>query len=503
MKWKTYRVPTWAAKFFRLKEPTKQAAVVSRRRAHAAAASNTLTYSWNTTEYTPDQIVYQDLRTLRARSRTEYRDNDYARRFINLLADNVAGPSGFDLRAQILNSRNQVDERANADIERNWAKWGMRGNCDVTGCLSWVDMQRLVVKGWGLDGEAVIRKHNSGPFGFQLELIETQRLDERLNEKAPNGNQIKMGIEVNEFGRPMAYWLRGKIQNDALISYSYYHGKDYARIPADQIYHVFAPDLPAQSRGLPRMAVAMLRMNMLGGYEEAAITNARAGASNVMYLTTPDGGDTMPADAEDDLGNKYEDIVPGTVTALPPGYEPVPYDPQYPSGEYGDFVKATLRGVAAGLGVDYSALSGDLEGVNYSSIRAGVLETRETWKALQRFFIDAFVRPVYLDWLHDGLLAQAIVGGNGSPLPMLNRMKYEQVQFAGRRWAWVDPLKDGQAAELMYRLRAKSITEIIMDSGRDPEEVWQQIARENERLDQLGISPEQALEEIVEVVDDE
>jgi len=47
-------------------------------------------------------------------------------------------------------------------------------------------------------------------------------------------------------------------------------------------------------------------------------------------------------------------------------------DSDYPHQMYSAFVKAHLQGIASGLGISYHALANDLEGVNYSSIRAGV-----------------------------------------------------------------------------------------------------------------------------------
>jgi len=41
----------------------------------------------------------------------------------------------------------------------------------------------------------------------------------------------------------------------------------------------------------------------------------------------------------------------------------------------------------------------DLEGVNYSSIRAGVLEDREIFKGLQDWFIRSLVMPVFDEWV--------------------------------------------------------------------------------------------------------
>ena len=112
---------------------------------------------------------------------------------------------------------------------------------------------------------------------------------------------------------------------------------------------------------------------------------------------------------------------------------------KYPNGQFGVFVKACLRSVASGLGVSYNSLSGDLEGVNYSSIRAGLLEEREELKGVQRFVIEHVVDPIFREGLSYALLSE------GLDLPAAKLDKFEMVEWKPRRWQWVDPLKDTQA----------------------------------------------------------
>lgn len=50
---------------------------------------------------------------------------------------------------------------------------------------------------------------------------------------------------------------------------------------------------------------------------------------------------------------------------------------------YEAFIKQQLRAISVGLGITYEQLTGDLSGVNYSSIRVGLLEFRRRCTALQ------------------------------------------------------------------------------------------------------------------------
>jgi lambda family phage portal protein len=162
-------------------------------------------------------------------------------------------------------------------------------------------------------------------------------------------------------------------------------------------------------------------------------------------------------------------------------------DSDYPHQMYAAFVKSQLQGIASGLGISYHALASDLEGVNYSSIRAGVLEDREVFKGLQNWFIRCFVRPVYEEWL---LFARAKDVIKIGPTPLKGPPQaYYAAHYQPRRWAWVDPQKDGAANKLAIDERLKSRSQIMREQGDDPESVWREIQRDEQMMLKLGIQP--------------
>jgi len=180
---------------------------------------------------------------------------------------------------------------------------------------------------------------------------------------------------------------------------------------------------------------------------------------------------------------------------LPDGMGFTPFDPDYPHQQFGAFVKTCLRGVASGLGVSYNSLSNDLEGVNYSSIRAGVLEDREAWKATQEWMSERFLRRVYLNWLPQALGLGVILGQGGSPLPLSRLDKFSRHTWRPRRWDWVDPLKDTNANVIAVNNGLKSRQQIIRESGGDPEQVWSELEAEAERLSAILRTKEMAQED--------
>ena len=181
---------------------------------------------------------------------------------------------------------------------------------------------------------------------------------------------------------------------------------------------------------------------------------------------------------EDALGNTITTAEPGTFEELPVGTDFRAFDPQHPNGQFGVFVKSCLRSVASGLGVSYNTLANDLEGVNYSSIRAGLLEEREEWKGVQRFVIEHVVEPIFREWLSYALLSDAL------DLPAAKLEKFESVEWKPRRWQWVDTLKDTRANVING---FKSRQGIISEAGGDIEDVLDKIAADNQLAESKGV----------------
>jgi len=461
-------------------------------RNYAAAVPNRLNTGWGGVPTPPDWHLWQALQSLRTRSREQYRNNDYARRFIAMCKSNIVGPQGVVMQSKVADFDGQPDKLAQDAIESTWKAWSRV--CDAAGRLTLVEMCRLIIATVAVDGECLVRRISSGAYGFQLKLIDPELLDIRFNETRPHGVRIHMGVEMDAHGKHLAYWLLDE-PHDVYRS-SYYTTGTHTRVPADEMLHLFLPEMIDQTRGVPWMASALVRMKNLHGYEEAAVIAARIGASKMGFFTAAEGEGAPPlADGEDLNGEFIQDAEPGAFEVLPEGYDFKQFNPDYPHQQFGDFIKATLRGIASGLGVAYNGLSNDLEGVNYSSIRAGVLEEREQWKSLQNWLIDSFMRPVFEGWLDAqlalGTLKVPSQQGIMKPLPAQRFDKFRQVSFQPRRWQWVDPQKDMNANARGIELMLKSRSEIIRDMGRDPDEVWAEIARENDALSKLGISQEQ------------
>jgi len=449
-------------------------------RMFAAAVQDRLTSSWIGSNATADVNIRAGLNVMRARSRELVANNDYARRFISLLKTNVIGPDGIKLQSQaLLEDGKSLDDDANNKIEKAWKDWGRVGVCSVDGRMSWIDCQKMFVSSLATDGEVLIRKYKNprvNEFGFAIQFIEADHLDVNLNQDLKNGNRIRLGIETDSFGRPVAYWLRMSHPGESMGSTRL---SNYQRVPAEEIIHAFILDRPTQYRGVPWMVSAMRRLNHLGSYEEAELIAARIGASKMGFFESGDG-DGYEGDDTDDDGSVIMEAEPGTFEQLPEGVKFSSWEPDHPTTAFPNFVKACLRGVASGLNVSYVGLANDLEGVSYSSIRQGELADRDAWKVLQVWAIEHLLGQIFPEWFNSAELNGMIKLGSMS---QEKRERYLRPSWRPRGFAWVDPLKEVRANFVAVQNGFKSIQDIVGEQGGDIEDVFKQKKREKDLAD--------------------
>lgn len=461
-----------------------------------AAKQSNITRSFGGSWGTADSEIRFDLRLIRARSRQLAENDKYMQGYINASLNNVLGPNGFNFQMKIRrsvafgdNNHGELDTQANDIIESAYAIACNRKNYLVSRNSTKRMADRVKLRGLIVDGEIFVRTHT--PFdndsGIARQLIDPEVCDIDYNvPQMTNGNQVRMGVEIDEYHAPVAYWFLTRTPND----YQYpIPGTPYYRyrVEAKYINHIFIQTRPGQTRGVPWIMQAMLNLRMLGMFEYAALINAKIGASrNLFYTKTfPQGwtyADGNPYGSEDN-GSIPDQLDEGEALELPVGVEPKMLDTRYPDSEIGPFSKCMLRGIAAGLGTSYMTLSNDLSEANFSSLRAGLSEERSQWAALQQFFIESDCQPDFESWLAWALAIQKV------KLPPGKFDKFNKPEFTGRRWPSVNPLQDAMADVLQINNLLMSRSEVIRMRGRDPQEVYNEIEQDNKEAAEKGLHP--------------
>lgn len=436
-----------------------------------------LSSSWGKTPMSADSVIQKHQCMQVALSRQQAQENDYAKAFLRMCRQNIVGPAGVTMQAGVTKENGKLDKPVNDALEAGWSAWGARENCDVTGKRSWRGIVLACVNTAAKDGEFMVRMvwgKDAGPWGFALQTLDPQRCPVNWNQPrvGDGGNFIRFGIEFNRYGRPVAYYFTATTEDSEATFF--YGGTPHIRIPAAEIIHGFREDMEGQKRGLPWMNTSLFRMRHLHGMEDAAVMNARVGAAKMGFIQWKEGfGPQMEdGDAVPEISAEA-----GVFETLPEGAEMVKWDPQYPASEFAPFTKYMLRGIAAGMGVPYNELAADLEGVNFSSIRQGTLDSREHWKDCQEWLIEQLVLPVFGAWLEYSLLANRL-GMKGRTLQAAKVDKYRAVTWQARRWEWIDPRADTDAAVNKKNNFLTSAGRIIREQGMDPQTVWAESARD-------------------------
>jgi lambda family phage portal protein len=467
--------------------PARRAPTRLVSRGYNAADTSNLTASFQA-DYLPLNLeLERTLRLMVGRSRALAKNNDYVKKFLRMVQNHIVGPQGFALSVPCLSNSGAIDELDRAVVEKAYARWAKRGVCDVTKRLSFVQLCRLAILHVARDGECFVRRvkdRSRNAYGYALQIIDPLLVDYTYRADLANGNRVRMGVEFDAWGAEVAYHLITDTE-------SLWGGGVRQRIDASEVWHFFLQEEAGQVRGVPWIHSAMRRLNDLGGYEEAAVIAARVGASNMGFFVPPaDSGGNAGALADQVINGKdaagndtvelVRDATPGTFEELPAGYDFKNFNPDYPHQNFDAFVKAMLRGVASGTGADYNTLANDLEGVNFSSIRSGKLETQDGWMCLQNDFKEWFLEPLAPEWLDMAFLSNQL-----SPLPVSKFEKYNCFQWQGRRWPWVDPLKDMEARKLEIEQMLTAPSDVMRELGRDPETVWARYEKDMERMDKI------------------
>lgn len=436
---------------------------------YKGAESSRLAFEWATTPIRPDKEIEGDAVKLRARARDLSKNNAIIRQYLTLLSQNVIG-EGIKLQAKIYDNSGQLNRTFNTRIETAWSDWSeaptIEGNIHLT------QLTQLILKTVATDGEIFVRKLMGGynRHGFALQTIDADLLDITYSEPA-NGvkNEIRLGIEVDSHGKPIAYHFYN--------CYADQPNRKRYRVPADEVIHLYDPERANQIRGVSWFNSIMVPIKILDGYIEAELVAARTGASKMGFFKYDDAGAY-----EGSTQTIQMEASPGTFSTLPPGMSFQGWTPEHPSAAFPFFVKSVQRVIASGLRVSYNALANDLENVNYSSIRSGLLIERDNWRILQSWFINRFMAPVYKSWLSSALLAGSL------SLDSRDFRKFLSVKFVPRGWQWVDPLKDVKASIEAISAGLDTRTRILAEKGTDFEDIVEEAKAEAEMMKQYGIT---------------
>ncbi|MFH0997686.1 MAG: phage portal protein [Pseudomonadota bacterium] len=298
--------------------------------------------NWGTSTAGPNSTLFSSLGNLRARSRELSRNDPQIDGAMDCLVSNIVG-MGISPRWQLSNSK------LKKALQQLWADWTQEADKD--GLLDFYGLQALIARSIIESGEVFVRfyprRSGSGlTVPLQLQVLEADHLDETYNTIAPNGNEIRMGIEFDKTGQRTAYWMFREHPGECFMTVA--NQFDRVRIPASEILHTFKPLRPGQQRGRPWLASLILTMHELNQFNDAELVRKKTAAMFGGFITSSSEEGNMPPlfgneGETDETGSPVIQMEPGTFPALPAGYNVTFSEPADVGGNYESFVKHQER----------------------------------------------------------------------------------------------------------------------------------------------------------------
>lgn len=413
-----------------------------------------------------------DAATLRARARALVQNVPYVARGLGSLVANTVG-TGFIPRSL------SADESEAIDLL--WEEWGAVADAD--GRTNIYGLMVLAYRTMEQDGEALIRLRarrveDGYPVPLQLQLLEIDWLDSSKNGTS-GPNTIINGIEYDPLGKKVSYWLFDQHPGESVTTRAGRAGS--YPVPADRIVHLFNPERPGQGRGFTRLAPVIARVRDLQLYEDAELQRknletrlsvvARGDASQLNFTPV----DSTPASDPRKTG-ELGTLGSGNIVQLPSDVTDLTVVAPTAAGGYVDYVRYQLRLIAAGMGITYEMLTGDVSGVNFSSARVALLEFRRNAEQMQWItLVPNLATPIWRAFIDAGVLAGKI------------RRRNYGVDWSAPRWEYVDPEKEVQADLSEIAGGLASWSEKLRMRGYKPDLVFRERKKDVDRLRSDGI----------------
>jgi lambda family phage portal protein len=442
------------------------------RRHFEAAQPGRRTKEWRRTATDANSAAGPALATLRNHARELVRNNPWAKRGKQIIANNAVGwgivPKPIDIGVRITKDANAL-----------WSEWAGSTQCDYDGQHDMYGLQRLAAATIAESGEVLVRRYYQPSakrkrlaIPIKLQVLEPDHLDtSKHGYRLANGNRLIYGVEFDSEGERVAYWLyREHPGASGVFGLSQIFGTS-VRVPAEDVLHVYYKDRATQVRGYTWFAAAIVKLKDFDEYEDATLIRQKIAACFAAFVTDTSGNGTgIGAATSDPLVERLE---PGMIHKLPIGKSIEFASPPAPGESKYDV--RVLRAISAGLGIPYEDLTGDYSNMPFSAARMGRIAFRANVHDWQyNMLIPMLCGPIW-QWAMQAAFVAGEIGG-----------------IPGATWtppapAAIDPDKEARANILRVRGGQATLDEIVREQGYDPDVFWVEYAVGMQRLDSLGL----------------
>ena len=403
------------------------------------------------------------LQTLRNRSREMVRNNGWAKRAIDSIVGNVVGEG---IRPAPVGTKNQIKR-----IKSLWKSWAESTACDWYGKNTFYGLQDLAMRSIAEGGDIIIVKRRiqptkENPFPIKIQLLEGDQLDHyRDFSQYDNGSYCRLGVQFDKEGVLEGYWIYDVHPTDGT---GFFKQVSSRFISKDDCIHVYELLRIGQVRGIPMGISSFIKINDFSDYEDAQLLRQKIAACFTAFVS----GDDTP-------DNKItEKIEPGLIQYLKAG-ETITFGNPPPAENYSEYAKKILQGIAAAYSITYEMLTMDYSNVNFSSGRMAKIDVSKGFRKLQyNMLVPQLCVPVW-DWFMDACILSGLT---------VTRISCSCTDWTAPRVMQLDPTKETSARILQIQAGLTTLSECLREDGKDPDDVFDELASDKEKLAVLGIT---------------
>ncbi|MCY1288690.1 phage portal protein, lambda family [compost metagenome] len=455
------------------------------RASYEGAGQGRRSQSWDAPEAALNAVAIPALPTLRKRSRAAVRNDPYAFSAISRRVSSLIG-TGITPRSRI------ADKALRERLNQLWEDWTDESDADDR--TDFYGQQALIARMVEESGECFVRlryrrREDGLAVPLQLQVLAPEFVPLDRNFTTRRGNIVRAGIEFDQVGKRVAYWMYKSHPGDPRAAGANYNQLN--RVPADQVLHIFEPLEGGQLRGVPRLAPVLLRLKALDNYDDAVLFRQEVSNLFAGFITRPRGDGPPELDPitglpvqKDTDGVPMVGLEPGTMQELMDGEEVTFSDPPDAGNTYVDFMRQQLQAVAAGVDLPYELLTGDMGDISDRVLRVLLNEFRRRIEQLQfSVYVYQLCRPVRAAWLDAAWLSGVL----DLPDFPARRREYLRTRWVPQGWAYLHPVQDVQGKLLEIKGGLASRSEHVLRTGYDAQQIDEENAEDNTRAQELGL----------------
>lgn len=492
---------------------------------HAANHRKGSMAGWNPIASSPAADINSNLFDLYSRSRDLAMGNAISTSGLHTSRTNVIG-SGLKARPRVDRDLLGLDKDTAAAWEKKAAKefslWADSPSCDLHNCNNFYDLQDINYLGYMTNGDsfALLKYRGASPgnpYHLKIQLLEADRITNpdssyytgsTLNviaKNPANGNRIISGVEIDQDGAIVAYW----ISNRYLYDPTNYDVTKWVRVdvanPGTGLPNILQTahfEREEQYRGVPYLAPVIGNLKQVGRYTEAELTTAILRSFLSLFFTQQVGaggaldfpiGDTYSGtpEAEDDIEpaeflNTFK-LGPGTLNMLPPGYDVKTVASTSNMANYDIFVNNLIKQIGASLEIPYEVLMKCFSS-SYTAARGALLQAWAAFKMRRDWFTRDFCQPIYEAWLVEAVFLGRLDAPGFFDDPLI-RKAWSKALWYGPTIGVLDPVKEAQGAEKRINLGLSTREKECMElTGTEIEDNLEQLAREEAMITGLNVT---------------